>query len=84
MKKCSTCGHEGFYDGVTLHTLHDDKGHILVIRNVPAMICEQCEAPIFELDVADRTGKQFAAWVKAGGKEGFLDYGEMPATSSRR
>ncbi len=54
--KCNNCGNESFHEGIANHLLDID-GKIYVIKNIPAKICDRCEAKFFSPETYDAVYK---------------------------
>lgn len=50
---CLVCGGTDFREGTTTHTVRTGD-RIVVVENVPALLCVRCEEPQLEAGVADR------------------------------
>lgn len=49
MKKCFVCGHDKISRGIT-NKMFEDRGHLIIIKEIPSLICENCGEIYFETD----------------------------------
>jgi len=49
MKKCFVCGHEKIYPGFA-NKMFEDNGHLIIIKEIPCLICENCGEIYFNTD----------------------------------
>jgi len=67
MKKCIACKHGELKPGAAVFTADRD-GVLVVIRNVPALVCGTCEEQYFDDAVTDALLKAVEESVKAHGQ----------------
>ena len=53
MKKCFICKHDKITKGFT-NKMFEDKGNIIIIKEIPCLICENCDEIYFESDIIKR------------------------------
>lgn len=56
MKKCFVCGHNNINPGLTNKML-EEKEHIVIIKEIPCLICENCGEIYFETSVIQKLEK---------------------------
>ena len=61
-------------EGTTVLTFKMDSAKILVIRNVPALVCDQCGDEFVSLETSKNVEKQVNKAVDDGISMGFLSY----------
>lgn len=71
--KCPFCAGQ-FKKGTTALTFQIDSNRIVVVRDVPALICEQCGEETIDIDVAKIVEKQVEKALSDGIRMGFIDY----------
>lgn len=59
---------------VSILTFKIDSNRILVIKDVPALICEQCGEESIDLQTSKNVEKQVNKAVSDGIRMGFIDY----------
>lgn len=50
MKKCFICNHDKITKGFT-NKMFDGKGNILIIKEIPSLVCENCGEVYFKTDI---------------------------------
>lgn len=73
MKKCTTCKNGELEPGKTVFTADRD-GVLVVIRNVPALVCETCEDEYFDEVVTEELLKEVDEAVNAHGQVVIREY----------
>jgi len=73
MMNCPTCKKK-LTKGTTVLTFKMESNRILVIKDVPALICTQCGEESIELDVSKNVEKQIEKALSDGVSMGFMDY----------
>lgn len=53
---CKYCKNEHLIESTTTHVV-DFKAHLIIVRNVPCMECDQCGETFYSMDVAERLEK---------------------------
>ena len=53
MKKCFVCKHDVISPGKTTK-LFENEGRLVIIKDIPALICENCGEIYFETDVMEK------------------------------
>lgn len=71
--KCPFCSGQ-FKKGATALTFQMDSNRIVVVRDVPALICEQCGEETIDMEVAKIVEKQVEKALSDGIRMGFIDY----------
>lgn len=71
--KCPYCK-SSFKEGTTVLTFQIDSNRIVVVRDVPASICEQCGEESIDVEVAKSVEKQVEKALSDGITMGFIDY----------
>ena len=56
MKKCFVCGHSIINPGVT-NKLLEEKGHMVIVKEIPCMVCENCGEIYFKTPVIQKLEK---------------------------
>jgi len=73
--KCPLCKGE-MQKGKTSMPYETGKDRLIVVKDVPALICEQCGESFIESSVLKRVEKILEAVEKSGMTLGFLEYQE--------
>jgi len=71
--KCPNCKVE-LKSGTTVLTFSMEANRILVVKDVPAMICEQCGEESLDLEVSKNVEMQVEKALSDGISMGFIDY----------
>ena len=71
--KCPVCGGV-MEEGKTSLTLERSVDTIIVIKNVPAMICKQCGENFIDSSASKHVEKMVLSAEKSGIKLGFLEF----------
>ena len=75
MMKCPLCKGE-MQKGKTSMPYETGKDRLIVLKNVPALICEQCGEIFIEYSVLNRVERFLETAEKSGITLGFLEYQE--------
>ena len=70
---CPNCKME-LKSGTTVLTFNMGSNRILVVKDVPALICEQCGEESLDLEVSKNVEKQVEKALLDGISMGFIDY----------
>ncbi len=70
---CLVCKTE-LRKGTTVLTFNMGSNRILVVKDVPALICDQCGEESIDLDVSKNVEKQVEKALSDGISMGFIDY----------
>lgn len=70
---CPLCKSKMIKDTTTL-TFNIEDNQILVVKNVPALICEQCGEEFIDIQVTKNIEEQVKKAVADGINMGFLNY----------
>ncbi len=73
MMNCLVCKTE-LRKGTTVLTFNMGSNRILVVKDVPALICDQCGEESIDLDVSKNVEKQVEKALSDGISMGFIDY----------
>ena len=70
---CKCCKNGNYVESTTTHVV-DYKEHLIIVRNVPCMECDQCGDTYFSMEVAVRLEKIVAAAKKIAQEISVIDY----------
>lgn len=71
--KCPYCKSD-LKEGTTALTFQMDPNQIVVVRDVPAWICEQCGEESVDISVSKKVEKQVEQALSDGIRMGFIDF----------
>lgn len=71
--KCSCCKYD-LKEGKTALTFQMDSNHIVVVRDAPALICEQCGEESVDMIISKKVEKQVEQVLSDGIRMGFIDF----------
>jgi YgiT-type zinc finger domain-containing protein len=71
--KCAMCKNGDLVEGTTTVMLEQD-GTIIVFKNVPALVCDQCDESYTDQDVTRRLLQVVQEEAQSGPKEEFVQY----------
>ena len=60
MKKCFICSHDIINPGIT-NKMFEEKGHIVVVKDIPCLVCANCGEIYFETHVIQKLEKIVSA-----------------------
>lgn len=60
MKRCFICGHNIIQPGSTNKML-EEKGHIVIVKEIPCLVCENCGEIYFETHIIQKLEKIVSA-----------------------
>lgn len=78
--KCSQC-ETGTMQPGTAPLVTDQDGQLLVLRHIPAEVCEQCGNTEFEAEVVDQAQAQMHAMRDAGAPVAIAEFAPAAATT---
>ena len=70
---CKYCKNEHLIESTTTHVV-DYKNHLIIVRNVPCLECDQCGETYFTDDVARRLEEIVNSVKKLAPKISIIDY----------
>ena len=71
--KCQYCKTD-LKNGRTVLTFQMDANRIVVVRDVPALICEQCGEESIDIEVSKIVERQIEKALSDGIRMGFIDF----------
>jgi YgiT-type zinc finger domain-containing protein len=73
--KCPLCKGQ-MLGGKTILPYEFDNGRVIVVLDVPALICDQCGDDFLEIDVVRNVERLLERVERDGMKMGFVEYGK--------